>query len=148
MTITYDEAYDVICQRLNDEWPVASSAIVGSPVELRYSRVEQGGVPQTHFARFTMQPVNERQATLRGGIDEPQRYTATGLIHIQVFGWRSDERAAEFLRKLSMAGQSIFRGKSFDGCIWFRNVRINHLEPEPKYYRDTVVGEYEFDTIG
>lgn len=150
MTTTYNEAYDTITNRLISEWATNAANIVGTnptpAPELRFARVEKAAVPTTHFARFTMQPVGEPQATFRNG--EVQRYTATGLIHLQVFGWRDDDKAAEYLRLLSQIGQSIFRGKVFDGCIWFRNVRINHLEPEQKYYRDTVVGEYEFDTIG
>jgi len=148
VTTTYDEAYDVITNQLIADWSSLAAGIVSAPApELRFTRVEKGAIPTTHFARFTMQPVNERQATLRNGASV-QRYTATGLIHLQIFGWREDVRAAEYLRALSQIGQGIFRGKTFDGCIWFRNVRINHLEPEQKYFRDTVIGEYEFDTIG
>jgi len=149
MPTTYSEAYDTITNRLLADWPTVAADIVGigaDAPELRFTGVEVGAIPQTYFARFTMRSVLERQATLRNG--EDQRYTSSGVIFVQVFAPKSDQQAAERLRRLAEAAKGIFRGKTFDGCIWFRNMRINDLDPEEKFLRANVVGEYEYDEIG
>jgi hypothetical protein len=147
MPTTYEDAYDTITNQVLADWPAAALAIVGSAVEMRFTGVEDPDIPKDAFARFTMQSVFERQATLRDGTNG-QSYTAEGLIHIQVFTPRSNDRAEELGRKLAVLAQSIFRGKSFDGCIWFRNVRINNLEPERNFIRKTMIAEYRYDEIG
>lgn len=147
MPTTYEEAYDTITNQVLADWPAAALAIVGSAVEMRFTGVEKGDIPKVSFARFTMQPVLERQATLRDATGV-QRYTSTGLIHIQVFTPRTADLAEEWARKLAVVARNIFRGKSFDGCIWFRNVRINNLDPEAAFIRKTMVAEYEYDEMG
>lgn len=150
MPITYEEAYDGITNRLIDEWATNAANIVGNPIaapELRFTGNEVGAIPKTYFARFTMNPVLEGQSTHRNG-EGNQRYTAVGNIFLQVFSPRSDERATEYGRKLAVVGRDIFRGKRFASCIWFRNVRINWLDPEEKFLRANVVGEYEYDEVG
>lgn len=149
MPITYSEAYDTITNRLITEWATNAANIVGTSApapELRFTGVEKGEIPQTYFARFTMNPVQEAQSTYRNGANK--RYTSVGNIFLQVFSPRFDDLAAERQRALATIGRNIFRGKHFDGCIWFRDVRINLLDPEEKWLRTNVVGEYEYDEVG
>lgn len=149
MPTTYSEAYDTITNKLILDWATNAANIVGTMTpapELRFTDVEKGEIPEGYFARFTMQPVFERQRTFRNG--EDQRYQSSGVIIIQVFAPRSDQQGAERQRLLAEVARGIFRGKTFDGCIWFRNVRINRLDAEAKYLRTNVVMEYEFDEIG
>ena len=147
MPTDYNTAYKTITNHLLAKWPGAVAGIVDSTPEIRFTGVEKGDIPSTYFARFTMQPVFEEQATFRNG--EDKRYTASGLILLQVFAPRhAGPVAYEIGRKLAVAGQSIFRGQTLDGCIILRNVRINWLAPEDAWHRATVIGEYEYDEIG
>lgn len=149
MPTTYDEAFDTITNMLIGAWPTVAADVMGDATpapELRITGVEKGAIPETNFIRFTMKPVIERQSTLRDTAD--QRYTSVGLIIIQVFTPKSDVRCAEMLRKYSQVARDLFRGKTLDGCIWFRNVHIQSLDPEAKYQRANVMGTYEFDEVG
>lgn len=142
-----DAAYDTITNHVLTNWSTYAAGILTSGVpELRFADVEKDDIPNGYFVRFSMQPVTQRQATLRNG--EDQRYRSQGVVYLQVFSLRSDELYGERGRKLADAGRKLFRGKSLDGCIWFRNVRVNRLEPEPKFGRYNVVAEYEYDEIG
>lgn len=147
MPVTYEEAYDLVIARVNTEWPVGSNAIVGRQIEMRYKGVEKA-LPDDMFARLTMRPVLEGQASFRGGDDNPQRYEAEGLIFVQVFVPKNLPTAEEYSRKLAVVAQRIFRGKTFSGCIRFKNVRINDLEAEETYLRKNVIAEYSYDEIG
>jgi hypothetical protein len=148
MPLTYEEAYDLITNRVIAEWPTRSAAAVGSAVEMRYGGIEKA-IPTTMFARFTMRPVLEGQASLRGGSDSPQRYRAEGLIFIQVFvPKKNGQLAEEQSRKLGEAAKRIFRGKTFDGCVTFTNARVINLDPEELYLRKNMIAEYSYDDIG
>lgn len=153
VAVDYNTAYKTVTDHLIEYWEANAVNVVkaSSPApELRFTGVEDGNIPKTHFARFTMRPVLERQSTMRTQIadgSKPQRYTTQGTIILQVFAPRS-VTAEEELRKLSNVGKKAFRGRSLDGCIWFRNVRINALDPEAAFLRKNVVAEFEYDEIG
>jgi hypothetical protein len=148
MPLTYEEAYDLITNRVIAEWPTRSAAAVGSAVEMRYKGIEKE-IPSTMFARFTMRPVLEGQASFRGGEDNPQRYKAEGLIFIQIFVPKKiGQVGEEYSRKLGEAAKRIFRGKTFDGCVTFKNVRVVDLDPEEMYLRKNMIADYEYDDIG
>jgi hypothetical protein len=146
VTTTLPLAYDTITNYLLANWATEVAGICDAVPELRFADNEVGEIPKTYFVRFSMVPVTERQSTFRNG--EDKRYTSTGVLYLQVFAPRLDERAAERRRDLAHVGKTLFRGKSLDGCIWFRNVRINWLQPDDKFLRANVAGDYEFDEIG
>ena len=153
MPCTFEEAYSVITTKVNEIWPVVSEAITGFPVEMRYAGIEAVDddgkvkqIPQTHFARFTLQRVVEEEITIRNG-ELGRRYEHAGLIIIQIFTDRQEVRCQEFGRRLADAARDIFRGQTFDGGIAFRRCRVNDLDPESKFQRFNVIVEYEFDEI-
>jgi hypothetical protein len=149
MPTTYEDAYDTITNELISFWQVQADNYDENGAEapeLRFANVQENAVPKASFARFSMNPVTERQETFRNGI---KRYTSYGVLILQVFAYSPDNpNVAQHLRKLATVGKLAFRGKSFAGCIWFRNVRINNLDPEPTFARANVIAEYEFDEIG
>lgn len=147
MPMTLEEAYIAAKDAFTTGWNAGAAAIVGSVPPIRYTGVETGDIPDSHFTRFTFQPVLERQATLRNG-ELGQRYESEGLIIVQVFTWRKEARALEFGRKLGSMSKNIYRGKDLGCGFLFRNVRVNYLDPEPKYLRWNMIAEYQFDEIG
>jgi hypothetical protein len=146
MPTTYEEAYETITDHLRAQWPVLANGIAATVPDIRFAEVETGQNPQATFIRFAMMPVLERQATFRNGDDK--RYTSNGVLFVQVYIKRPEVKAAEYLRRFSAAARNVFRGVELDGCIWFRNVRINNLEPTNEWYRANVIADYEYDEIG
>ena len=153
MTTTYPEATDAIMGMFYEEWTANTTAIVGYVPEVRWQNVEEPGTPDSskYFARITMQPVDEYQSTFRNG-ENGQRYTAQGLIFVQLFAPKSESQAAEELRNLAQMVKAIFRGHTDADNIWFRRSRINEVAPNTtdneKFYQTNVVAEYRYDEIG
>jgi hypothetical protein len=147
VTTTLPEAYDTITNHVIDVWPTAAAGIMASGVPaLFFEGVEQADPPKDYFVRFSMQPVLEKQATFMNG--EDKRYTMSGVVYLQVYCPRSDERAVERRNLIATVGKKLFRGEALDGCIWFRNVRIQWLDPVASFIRANVVADFEFDEIG
>ena len=149
MPATYEEAIDQLFETFKTAWDADTTAIVGYVPEIRWQGVESPNAPDTskYWARASQQTVMESQTTLAneaGCI----RYTAEGIVFIQVFCPKSDSLSMENGRKLAMVGKEGFRGKKTSGGIWFRNVRIQELPAEMKWNRLNVMAEYEYDEIG
>jgi len=148
MTTTYVEAIDQIFSLFNSAWVANSSAIAGYVPEVRWPGVEETGTPDASkfWARVSQQTVLEEQATLSDN-NGKRRYTADGLIFVQLFCPKSDVEAMDKGRKLAVIARNSFRGKTTSGKVWFRNARINELAPEESAYRFNVVAEYEYDEV-
>lgn len=153
MAITFETAYNTMVNRFGEEWNALTPVIVNGPApEIRVAGIEavdengKATPPNAHFCRIKIDPVIQGQATLRNG-EHGQRYRHEGMVWVQVFTVKTDNRAEELCRKLAEVAQNIFRGKEFEGCISFNNVRINSLEPEHKYNRRNMIAEYTFDEI-
>ena len=82
------------------------------------------------------------------GVNGQKRYTASGLVFAQIFSPRSASNGFEKGIALGEVAKKAFRGKTTPGKIWFRNVRLNELEPEDSFYRLNVVAEFEYDELG
>lgn len=146
MSTTYEEAVDEIFTLINTAWLANTAAIVGYVPEMRWPGVEEPDKPDysKHFARSSQQTVTEEQSTLKDG-EGSQRYTASGLVFIQIFCPKSEGKTMANGRKLAIVGRDSLRGKKTTGGVWFRKVRIRELEPETKWYRFNVIAEYEYD---
>lgn len=124
-------------------------SIIGEKLTTIYQGVEAPGkIPANKFwARISQQTVLESQANLRGG-DLKTRYTTDGLLFVQLFGAKDKPENYQKLTQLAAIVKKAFRGKQTDGCIWFRNVRIQELPAEEAWFRLNVVSEYQYDEIG
>lgn len=146
MPVTYDQAYTQITEHVLSLWDAITVAIVGTACELRFMGVEKATLPNGTFGRFVMDPVDRPRNALRNA-EHGQRFENNGIIIVQLLIDRQDEKAASIARLLGQEIQSIFTDPAFPGCYIFRNVRINNLQPEPKYLRVNVTLEYQFDEI-
>lgn len=152
MPTTPEAAYTTITNRLIADWATDAAnwdgAAAAAPL-LLFAGNEKEDIPKTHFARFSMQNVLERQRTFRNGdpADGNARYVTAGVIFVQVFAPRSRITALQECRYLATAARDIFRGQTFDGGIKFRNVRVVDVEPEKNFVRKNVVMEFEYDEI-
>lgn len=146
---TYEEAIDDIFGIFKAAWDANSATVVGSIPEVRWPGVEEPSKPnyENYWARVSQQTVLENQTSLRNG-QNGQRYTTSGLVFVQIFCPKSESLGMTNGRKLATIARDSFRGNATSGNVWFRNARINELEPEDKWYRFNVVAEYEYDEIG
>lgn len=149
MPTTPEAAYEAITDHFSAYWAANAVDVINPAPELRFEGIETGEIPKEFFARFALRPALEGQSSLRDG-DNGQRYTAEGIIFVQVFGPRgaANPRAQEYTRRLANVAKNAFRGQSLFGCIWFRNCRVNALDPESKYHRFNAIAEYRYDEIG
>ena len=83
---TYTEAVDQIFGIFNSDWEAGSASIVGYVPEIRWPGVEEPTKPDLtkYWARVSQQTVDDTQTGLRNG-SCGQRYTASGLVFIQIF---------------------------------------------------------------
>lgn len=148
MTATYDEAKDEIFSQFYTAWKAQSAAIAGYEPEAWWQNLEKPyKPPQDKFwVRVSTQSVIEEQSTFRDGVEK--RYTGSGLVFVQLFCPKTLGDADTLGGKLAEVARNAFRGKKTTGGVWFRNVRINNLEPEELFYRFNVVAEYEYDEVG
>jgi hypothetical protein len=148
MATDYVTAIDEMFSLFNEAWLAQSSDVVGYVPEVRWPGVEEPQTPDfsKYWLRVSQQTVIEEQTALAGS-DSKRRYTASGLIFVQLFCPKSEAVAMENGRKLAVIARNSFRGKTTSGKVWFRNARINELAPEESAYRFNVVAEYEYDEV-
>jgi len=148
MTTDYISAVDQMFALFNAAFSASAPAIVGYMPDVRWQGIDEGTTPDASkfWCRVSQQTVIEEQSTIA---DEngKRRYTADGLLFVQLFCPISDVEAMEKGRKLAVIARNAFRGKATSGKVWFRNVRINELPKEESAYRFNVVAEYEYDEI-
>jgi hypothetical protein len=152
MTATYSEAIDAMFTLFNTAWKDGATAIVGNVPQIRWQGVESAGTPpmSNFWARVLVQNVTEKQTSFESGIasDEKKRYTAHGLLFVQIYCPMSHSRSMEKGRQLAELARNAFRGKQTVNGVWFRNANIIELTPQDDSYRINVVIEYEYDEIG
>lgn len=152
MTTTYSEARNQINALFLAAWNAGSPAISTYIPEIRWKGDAKRELPDgsKFWCRVSIQTVLEEQSTLSTCEGKPgqKRYTASGLVFVQIFCPKSDTQAYSKGGKLAEVARNGFRGKSTPGKVWFRNARINELDPEELYERFNVVTEFEYDELG
>ena len=149
--INYAQAMDEIRRRFYEDWTAKASLIVGYTPEVTFANVGKKETPQSnvYWARFSTQTVTDEQATLSNceGTPNQFKYTAEGLIFVQLFLPKDDLQANEKGEKLAVIARNAFRKKSTAGGVWFKNARIQEQPQEELFYRFNVVAEYSYDEL-
>ncbi|AEX56100.1 minor tail protein [Burkholderia phage vB_BceS_KL1] len=152
MTTTHSEARNEINALFNTAWNANAGALAGYVPNIEWQGKQPRETPDSskYWARVSIQTVLEEQTTLSTCEGKPgqKRYTASGLVFVQLFCPKSIVGSFEIGGKLAEVAKKAFRGKTTPGKVWFRNVRINELDPEDLYYRYNVVTEFEYDELG
>lgn len=150
--IEFNDVRDEIATLFQTAWQANTVSIVGYVPEIQWQGVQTRNQPDgsKYWVRFSKQTVIEQQVTLSTceGLPGQRKYEASGLVFIQIFCPKSDSQAFDLGQQLATVARNAFRGKVTPGRIWFRNVRINELEPEELYQRFNVVSEYEYNELG
>lgn len=152
MTTNYIDARNEINSLFYEAWQLKAAAIAGYLPEIRWQGVQYRSLPDGSkiWGRVSIQTVFEEQTTLSTCEGKPgqKRYTASGLVFVQLFCPKSDTESYAKGGKLAKIARDAFRGKSTPGKVWFRNARINEIPPEELYERYNVVTEFEYDELG
>lgn len=150
MTCTYSQARDDIFGLLLAAW--MASDILDPMPEPRWPGVDQSVLPPSSDYWLTVAVTNvvEKQSTLRNGVapDAHQRYTAKGLVEIELFSPMSVGDALEKSILLAEVARNAYRGKHSDNGVWFRDCTIAELPSFRDWYRISIVAKYEYDEIG
>lgn len=156
MTTNYIDAIDSIFSLIKTAWDSGAGVIVdpdGDPAPvvpaLYWPGIQEPDKPDAskYWARISQQTVVEGQTALSGGTGKA-RFTAQGLIFVQIFCPKTTSKAYENGRLLSVLVKNAFRGKVTTENVWFRNAKIQELSPEISFHRFNVVVEYEYDEMG
>lgn len=151
---TYSEAIDAMFALFNDAWVDGAGALAETTLvpDIRWPGVEEPEIPpvDSFWCRVSTQQVSEPLTSFKSGVapTENKRYSAVGLLFVQIFCPMSDSRAMEKGRLLAELARDAFRGKQTANDVWFRNARIQNLPPEDRFYRFNIVVEYTYDDIG
>lgn len=152
MPTTYQGAINAMFGRFRIAWESGSPWIVGYVPYVYWQGVRDPRPVDmsVYWARVSQQTVDEQRGSLSNDVGEPgkARYNVAGLIFVQLFCPQKDAASMERGRALAVVARDAFRGHTADGVVWFRNARINELEPESLADRFNVVAEYEYDELG
>lgn len=148
MTTNYVSAVDQMFALFNVAFSANAPAVVGYMPDIRWQGINEGTTPNAakYWCRVSQQTVIEEQTALADD-NGKKRYTASGLIFVQLFCPIADVEASPKGRLLAVIARNAFRGKTTSGKVWFRNVRINELPNQESAVRFNVVAEYEYDEI-
>ena len=144
--ITEMNAIREMYSMLRSEWnDTGISDIVGYTPELRREGYEPRSLPDTskYWGRFSVRPTSDVQSTIKSTNDK--RYRINGTMFVQIFGPKSSDESFGNIHQMAAIIKNVFRGHSTSDSIWFRDARIDVLNPEEKWYIINVVVRYQHD---
>lgn len=143
---TERDAFDDMTKRLNDIWAANSITIVGTAPKILFpSKVETAkDIPADDFwARFW----KTNDAATQRSLSRPAIFTTTGMLFVQIFAPASLKQAAIQGRALAMLARDAYRGITTPNGVWYRDVLIREMLPEPKWFPYRVSARYSFDEV-
>lgn len=149
MPTGYVEAVDSIYALFESKWNDGKvEELLGYVPDILWRNVELDSKPSSDkfWVRVSQQTINDGQSSFANNFGF-RRFTTYGLVFVQLFAPKSNPRANELAQQLAAFIRDIFRGKTEDECVWFRNSKIKELPEERDTYRFNVIAEYEYDEI-
>lgn len=145
--MTPDEAVDEIFTMLNTSWLTNSLNVVEQVPEILWQGRSYGAPPvDACYARASVKHNTSLQTSLASDVGT-RRFTRYGIVLIQVhvpIGIRNPLTTA---RKLGKIALDVFEGRSSPGGIWFRNCRLNEIDPTDGWQPVNVVAEFSYDEV-
>lgn len=146
------QARDQINAALWAAWQAADwTTILGSPTlpVIAWDGLDDGKTrdPNAPYAAIFIKHIAAPQATFRGPFGQPQRYTASGFVTVQVFAPISSRNGTPTAEKMAIIAQSAYRGGSTPDGIWFTNVVAKEVGAGEGYYQFNVVANFSYDTV-
>lgn len=150
MTTTYPNAVDEMFVIAKDAWDANAASICGGDPQLFWTGVQYNYPPDSSqfWGRISEQGVTDQQTAFSFGGGNGPRFTADGLLFIQLSCPQSDPQAMDKGRRLAQKLKEAYRNVRTPGGVVFFNAQIKNLPDDEKSYRLNVVAEYTFDEIG
>ena len=146
--MTYEEAIDEIFSVFRQMWkdPVnGPEAIVGYQPKVLWPGIQEPDKPEKDkfWARISQVTISDDQTAFCGDMDA--LFTNDGILIVNLFCPMSNNDGFTNGRKISTLIRDAYRSVKTPGGAWFRNPRIQELDPEAHFYRFNVIVEYEYD---
>lgn len=135
MSLTYAQARDEILTLFRTAWLASGSS---AAIPLKYDDVSSDPPADPSWARVTV-----RHNT--GGNDAigNRLRLRTGVVTVQIFTTFGEGLAsADVLGKVAV---DAFHGKATSGGAWFRNVRLNEVGQDGKWFQTNVLADFEYN---
>ena len=103
--------------------------------------------PQAPFARFSLKVLTDPQVTFRGPFQQKRRFSATGIVTVQVFTPTSSRNGSTLNQKLAIIAQAAYRVGSSPSGVWFRDVVAKPIGSDGAgWFQTNVSATFNYDT--
>jgi len=141
---TINEAVDDMNDRFTDAWSTTGFPAVYQgvpPGDAAQAAIDSNGV--TCWARITVKHNISTQQSLGG--PGGRIFNRKGIVLMEVYTPTGDGLTQA--RNLGTILANAFEGVSTPNGVWFRNTRLNEVEPEGAWSRVNVITEFEYDEV-
>lgn len=138
MSLTFQEARDEILTIFKDAWDATGHEAYYE--DIKKSR-ESG---ETAWAVVTLRHAGGGQATLNNAAGS-SRFRRVGILTVQVF--TAIGKGLQESYALAKVVADAFEGTATPGGVWFRNVRINEIGRDGKFFQNNVLIDFTYDEI-
>ena len=141
-------ARDLINKFVTESFRDATTAVTGTPGELRYQGIRPAtGVPlvpsnDVYWARITVQTAAESQETLR--CEGKRRFVTTGSVIVQMFFPTLDVNAQPNLDLITQRVNDDFRHYPSDKIEFTRSRVDDNILAEPNWLRANLVSQFTY----
>lgn len=153
MSTTPQGARKALFAMIGAGWALKAPAIVAplSAPEMRYQGVEKPGLPgaDKFWARSSTQLATTRQsAHVTDAVgSSPVEFESRGVVFVQIFAPMIEPTSYAKGELLAELAQCMFMASETANGVWFRNPRINELQPDKSWYRWNVIADYQFNQV-
>jgi len=136
MIVTEQDAVDQMLALFHTMW-----SQLGHPAHYPNTKFELPDESRT-WARIVVQHAVARQSSLTGGLGK-SKYKSAGTLFIQLF--TPVNVGADYA--LCNQVTSVYVKAVTEGCIWFKNVRINEIGQDGAFYQTNVVVDFSYEMV-
>jgi len=138
MSLTFAEARDEILAVFKSAWDATGYEAIYEDVK------KQRPDDDDPYAVVTLRHAAGFQATLAGATGT-RTFRRLGLLTIQVFTPIGNGLQDSYV--LGKVAADAFEGSSTPGGVWFRDVRLNEIGRDGKFFQTNVLIDFQYDEI-
>ena len=137
MSLTFEQATDEILDLFHAAW---DSSIPVHHEEVRKQRSKD----ENAWATTQIRHAAGRQTTLASA-NGSSRFAREGLLTIQIFA--PGGKGLQDAYALAKVAVDAYEGSATPGGVWFRNVRLNEVGRDGKFFQVNVLVEFLYDEL-
>jgi len=137
MSVTFEQATDQILDLFIAAWDPA--------IPIHYEDVRKQRSPSDEpWATTQIRHAAGRQTTLASA-NGSSRFAREGLLTIQIFA--PGGKGLQDAYALAKVAVDTYEGSATPGGVWFRNVRLNEVGRDGKFFQVNVLVEFLYDEL-